>query len=83
MLEKLLCRRWIPFPGDNRRNIHANKSKIEVTVATYNVLAQNLLEDNLYLYKGCNESMLKWEWRREKLICEIKYHNFDVNNFIF
>lgn len=39
---------------------------------SYNILAQNLLEDNIYLYKESDEHTLDWKNRSKKLLLEIK-----------
>lgn len=47
---------------------------------SYNILAQNLLEDNPYLYTTCEDDFLDWEYRQQKLLCEIKRHYPDVSS---
>lgn len=50
----------------------------EFTVMSYNVLAQNLLEDNFGLYTNCLPEALEWENRRRLLMKELKYHSPDI-----
>lgn len=50
-----------------------------LTIGTYNVLAQNLLEENKYLYEKCeDEQFLTWDYRKDQLMREIQRHKFDV-----
>ena len=57
--------------------------QLDFTVASYNVLAQNLLEDHRELYEGCGESFLKWQYRRQNLLRDIKKHQPDVSYYLF
>ena len=47
-------------------------------VMSYNVLAQRLLEDNSYLYRDCDNNVLKWKNRKRGLMAELRYHRPDV-----
>lgn len=64
-----------------------NKSGITFSVMSYNVLAQDLLEDHPYLYTFHRKEALKWQMRWNNLIKEIKHLKPDVrrlellNNF--
>ena len=49
------------------------------TIATYNLLAQNLLEDNSYLYSHCRDYYLEWSYRQKQLLAEIAYYEPDVS----
>ncbi|KAI9221398.1 Endonuclease/exonuclease/phosphatase [Blastocladiella britannica] len=49
-----------------------------VRIMCYNILAQNLLEKNRYLYKPANTSFLDWYTRLEKVMAHIKVHGPDV-----
>ncbi|KAL5008141.1 hypothetical protein ScPMuIL_013722 [Solemya velum] len=48
------------------------------TVMSYNILAQNLLEDNSYLYENCDDDFLNWEYRQQKLLGEISRFRPDI-----
>lgn len=48
------------------------------TVMSYNVLAQTLLTDNMYLYQYCEEDYLKWKYRWTLLQYEIQNLNPDI-----
>lgn len=51
---------------------------------SYNVLAQDLLERNAFLYDWSNVQVLNWEYRRNLLLNEIKEINADVSEpFLF
>lgn len=74
---KLQRRRWWHADGykDKLSSTHGSL----VTVATYNVLAQNLLEDNKWLYRDCDkEGVLNWESRKHQLLRDMKQYDFDV-----
>lgn len=48
------------------------------TLMSYNVLAQDLLENHPYLYRQHSSESLKWETRWNNLLTEIKKLNPDV-----
>ncbi|XP_021346985.1 protein angel homolog 2-like isoform X2 [Mizuhopecten yessoensis] len=50
----------------------------DFTVMSYNVLAQNLLYDNINLYVNSEEKYLEWNYRKHVLLHEIKEHLPDV-----
>ena len=54
------------------------KDWLEFSVATYNVLAQNLLQDNVYLYSHCADRFLAWDYRSANLLREISFLQPDV-----
>lgn len=49
---------------------------------SYNVLAQELLEKNAFLYDWSDVRVLEWNYRRQLLLNEIKQFNADVSYFI-
>lgn len=56
-------------------------SNFEFTVASYNVLADQLMHDNSYLYvSGMRKDpgAFEWNYRKHNLIQEIKHANADV-----
>ena len=55
---------------------------LDFTVMSYNILAQNLLEDNRYLYTDCDEYILRWKYRKRQLMAELKHHRPDVSYII-
>uniref|UniRef100_S4RLU3 Angel homolog 2 (Drosophila) n=1 Tax=Petromyzon marinus TaxID=7757 RepID=S4RLU3_PETMA len=54
------------------------RNQMAFSVMTYNILSQTLLEDNAYLYRHCNRSVLEWAYRFPNLIQEIERFNADV-----
>ncbi|KAH3855003.1 protein angel homolog 2-like [Dreissena polymorpha] len=50
----------------------------EFSVMSYNVLAQNLLEDNRLLYAHSSPSALDWNKRKDRVLKEIVHHFADV-----
>uniref|UniRef100_A0A8D0HPK3 Angel homolog 2 n=1 Tax=Sphenodon punctatus TaxID=8508 RepID=A0A8D0HPK3_SPHPU len=55
-----------------------NEGKFDFTVMSYNILSQDLLEDNFHLYKHCRESVLIWNYRFPNILREIKDLDADV-----
>ena len=53
-------------------------SWFKFTIASYNVLSQNLLDNNKHLYKMCHPRFLTWHYRKEVLKKEFAYHQPDV-----
>lgn len=51
---------------------------LEFTLMSYNILAQQLLYDNLTLYQHCNQYILNWEVRSQNLIQEVKESNASI-----
>ncbi|KAM9339532.1 protein angel homolog 2 [Symphorus nematophorus] len=45
---------------------------------SYNILSQDLLQDNAYLYRHCNPGVLPWSHRLPNLLAEIQQHNADI-----
>uniref|UniRef100_A0A1A7YH64 Angel homolog 2 n=2 Tax=Iconisemion striatum TaxID=60296 RepID=A0A1A7YH64_9TELE len=45
---------------------------------SYNILSQELLQDNSYLYKHCHPGFLPWEYRLPNLLAEIRHHDADI-----
>lgn len=51
----------------------------DFSVMSYNILSQELLQDNAYLYRWCNPRVLLWEYRLPNLLAEIQQHDADVS----
>lgn len=47
-------------------------------MASYNVLAQDLLEEHHYLYRHCAPQHLDWSYRRQNVMKQLNKHNPDV-----
>uniref|UniRef100_A0A8C3KUH6 Angel homolog 2 n=1 Tax=Chrysolophus pictus TaxID=9089 RepID=A0A8C3KUH6_CHRPC len=54
------------------------EAKFDFTVMSYNILSQNLLEDNSHLYKHCRQRLLIWTYRFPNILQEIKQLDADV-----
>ncbi|NXT85195.1 ANGE2 protein, partial [Zapornia atra] len=55
-----------------------SETKFDFTVMSYNILSQNLLEDNSHLYKHCRQRLLIWTYRFPNILQEIKQWDADV-----
>lgn len=51
----------------------------DFSLLSYNILAQELLEKNSFLYDWSDLEVLSWEYRRKLLLDEIKLFNADVS----
>ncbi|XP_070705797.1 protein angel homolog 2 [Pempheris klunzingeri] len=69
---KPLQRRWEALPACQ------DSAAFDFSVMTYNILSQELLQDNAYLYRHCNPSVLPWEYRLPNLLAEIQQYNADI-----
>ncbi|XP_071399141.1 protein angel homolog 2 [Centroberyx affinis] len=50
----------------------------DFSVMSYNILSQDLLRDNVYLYRHCHPAVLPWEHRLPNLLAEIQHYNADI-----
>lgn len=57
---------------------NTNQPGFIFTLMSYNVLAQDLLQDHPYLYRNHNPISLEWKPRWKSLLREIKRINPDV-----
>ncbi|XP_010148893.1 PREDICTED: protein angel homolog 2 isoform X2 [Eurypyga helias] len=67
--------------SDNKEADQSNtesEAKFDFTVMSYNILSQNLLEDNSHLYKHCRQRLLIWTYRFPNILQEIKQLDADV-----
>ncbi|KAM9356484.1 protein angel homolog 2 [Pholidichthys leucotaenia] len=64
------CSSDLQPPGDS--------SSFDFSVMSYNILSQQLLLDNAYLYRHCDPAVLPWEFRLTNLLAEIKEHSTDI-----
>lgn len=51
----------------------------DFSVMSYNILSQDLLQDNAYLYRHCYPAVLPWNHRLPNLLAEIQQHDADVS----
>ncbi|XP_059212328.1 protein angel homolog 2 isoform X2 [Centropristis striata] len=52
--------------------------QFDFSVMSYNILSQELLQDNVYLYRHCPPSVLPWDHRLPNLLAEIQHYNADI-----
>nr|XP_019966407.1 PREDICTED: protein angel homolog 2 isoform X1 [Paralichthys olivaceus] len=64
------CRTFPQPPGDS--------TVFDFSVMSYNILSQELLQDNVYLYRHCDPGVLPWEYRLPNLLAEIQQHDADI-----
>lgn len=57
----------------------AGSSAFDFSVVSYNILSQELLEDNAYLYRHCHPAVLPWSHRLPNLLAEIQELDADVS----
>ncbi|KAE8286571.1 Protein angel-like protein 2 [Larimichthys crocea] len=50
----------------------------DFSVMSYNILSQELLQDNAYLYRHCEPGVLDWKHRLPSLLSEIRQHSADI-----
>ncbi|CAL8316528.1 unnamed protein product [Merluccius merluccius] len=50
----------------------------DFSVMSYNILSQDLLQENAYLYRHCDPSVLPWDFRLPNLLGEIQLYDADV-----
>lgn len=68
----------------NRPLVEANKEipvkhSTHISLVCYNLLAQDLLNTNLYLYTHCPLEQLQWDFRRENLLRDLAQSSADVS----
>jgi len=56
----------------------ADVGTFEFSVASYNILAQDLLEEHSYMYTHCDEQILRLSYRRQNIMRQLNKHNPDV-----
>lgn len=80
LVATLVDRPW-EYPGHKSRHTHQTDSKRSLlfTVMSYNVLAQNLLEDNVDLYCSSKKDYLSWSYRSCNMLKELSAANADVS----
>ncbi|NXP83972.1 ANGE2 protein, partial [Passerina amoena] len=55
-----------------------SEATFDFRVMSYNILSQNLLEDNSHLYRHCRQRLLFWTYRFPNILQEIKELDADV-----
>ena len=54
------------------------RTGLRFKIATYNLLAPDLLANNWELYRRISEAFLDWEYRKRKIYQELKYLSVDI-----
>ncbi|XP_073349590.1 protein angel homolog 2 isoform X2 [Pagrus major] len=76
---KSLQRYWEALPGCSTDiQPPGDSTAFDFSVMSYNILSQELLQDNAYLYRHCHPSVLQWNRRLPNLLAEIQQHNADI-----
>ncbi len=57
------------------------KWPFDFSVMSYNILSQDLLCDNTYLYRHCHPPILDWHHRYPNIIKELERHSADVSEW--
>ncbi|CAI6361461.1 unnamed protein product [Macrosiphum euphorbiae] len=57
---------------------NTNYKSFHFSLLSYNILAQELLEKNAFLYDWSDDRVLNWDYRRQLLLNEIKQFNADI-----
>lgn len=68
-------RQWITLQPPP---VAKSSASMDFSIMSYNILSQDLLEDNSYLYSGADAKNLEWSQRRGRILSEIKYYSPDV-----
>ncbi|XP_034384121.1 protein angel homolog 2 isoform X3 [Cyclopterus lumpus] len=79
--EKSLQRHWEASPdrSSDTRPPGGGAAAFDFSVMTYNILSQELLQDNFYLYGHCHPGVLPWSHRLPNLLAEVRQHDADVS----
>lgn len=76
---KALQRHWEASPACTTKPYPPGGStSFDFSVLSYNILSQELLQDNVYLYQHCNPNVLSWDYRLPNLLSEIQKYNADI-----
>ncbi|XP_064602592.1 protein angel homolog 2-like isoform X2 [Liolophura sinensis] len=69
-VDSMIPRRW-EYTAFGRSHQAQPRSGVELTVLSYNVLSQRLLEDNSFLYPHCYDDALDWNKRKTRIMDEL------------
>lgn len=78
-----LQRRWEGPASSSYVRPPWGSAAFDFSVMSYNILSQELLQDNAYLYRHCDPGVLPWNHRLPNLLAEIKQHDADVSSSVF
>ncbi|XP_061757136.1 protein angel homolog 2 [Nerophis ophidion] len=74
-----LYRRWEASPACLTKLMPPRNSRVlDFSVMSYNILSQDLLQENAYLYRHCPSHILDWTYRLQNLLAEIQTYDADV-----
>lgn len=79
LLSSGLQRRWETIASSAGVEPAAGRPAFDFSVVSYNILSQDLLEDNAYLYRHCHPAVLPWSHRLPNLLAEIQQLDADVS----
>jgi hypothetical protein len=65
--------------AQDMNNNNIRQEQFNFTLSTYNILAPSLAYEHKYLYSNVDSRYLCWDYRKKKIIDEIKLFNSDVN----
>uniref|UniRef100_UPI00398EAEAC protein angel homolog 2 isoform X2 n=1 Tax=Pristiophorus japonicus TaxID=55135 RepID=UPI00398EAEAC len=81
-------RKWEDFASFYKSSQDTSESKgtsngkqkevFDFSVMSYNILSQDLLEDNNYLYRHCSQPLLQWGFRFPNILKELKQLDADI-----
>ncbi|XP_063074176.1 protein angel homolog 2 [Engraulis encrasicolus] len=74
-------RRWEEFTHARGKLPGASggtRQHFDFSVMSYNILSQQLLHENSYLYRHCSVPVLDWKYRYANIMKEIEEHNADI-----
>ncbi|XP_069811061.1 protein angel homolog 2 isoform X2 [Dendropsophus ebraccatus] len=69
-------RKWEDFSHLYQQR--SSREKFDFTVMSYNILSQDLLEDNSSLYSHCRRPYLFWNYRLPNILRELQEMNADI-----
>ncbi|XP_056424267.1 protein angel homolog 2 isoform X2 [Hyla sarda] len=69
-------RRWEDFSHHYQES--SSTEKFDFTLMSYNILSQDLLEDNSSLYSHCRRPHLFWHYRLPNILRELQEMNADI-----
>lgn len=79
LLSSALQRRWETLACAGSLQPPGGSTVFDFSVMSYNILSQELLEDNAYLYRHCDPAVLPWMCRLPNLLAEIRQLDADVS----
>ncbi|XP_023696709.2 protein angel homolog 2 [Paramormyrops kingsleyae] len=78
---EVIKRQWKDFSYHYRHTSSSQAGQdppFDFSVMSYNILSQDLLQDNAYLYRHCQLPVLDWSHRLPSLLRELQQHSADI-----